>query len=219
MSRHNEAEWAEAKRLCRLNQNTIAMARALGMGPRSLIKNRATGQQLWKAPVQDWVEDLYRRRFGDTTPAALAETQRQRSLQTPSKPPLPLLEQALLQDLALLTAEELAGVPAVVRVVLFGPLARPELDPSRKFDKVWLAVWVQTTEGLEQLSLARSRAIQRLAACELMGPKVVDIRLVRPCAGKSLRVLNLDHPLRKAIELRKLGYAAGANRVLFERTP
>ena len=38
------------------------MAKELGIGPRSLIKNIPARTQQWKAPVEDWVRDLYEKR-------------------------------------------------------------------------------------------------------------------------------------------------------------
>ena len=51
--------WAEAQRRCRLSDEAVRMARELGIGPRSLIKNIPAPTQQWKAPVEDWVRDLY----------------------------------------------------------------------------------------------------------------------------------------------------------------
>jgi hypothetical protein len=56
--------WAEAKKLCRLNQSDIEMAKRLGIGPKSLTKNRPSPSQLWKASVKDWIHELYAKRFG-----------------------------------------------------------------------------------------------------------------------------------------------------------
>lgn len=56
-----DTQWAEAKRLCRLNVETMRMAKELGMDPRSLIKNRPSPSQQWKAPVHVWIRDLYER--------------------------------------------------------------------------------------------------------------------------------------------------------------
>jgi hypothetical protein len=39
MKAKREKEWAEAAQRCRLSAEEIAMARELGIGPRSLIKN------------------------------------------------------------------------------------------------------------------------------------------------------------------------------------
>lgn len=57
-----EAEWAEAKRRCRLNAETLRMAQELGLNPRSLIKNIPSKSQPWKAPVAVWIRELHRRR-------------------------------------------------------------------------------------------------------------------------------------------------------------
>ena len=54
-----EAEWAKAKRVCRLNAETVRMAKELGLNPRSLMKNIPSKHQRWKAPVHVWVRDMY----------------------------------------------------------------------------------------------------------------------------------------------------------------
>ena len=54
-----DALWAEAKRLCRLNAETVRMAKELGFDPRTLIKNIPSKSQKWKAPVHVWIRDLY----------------------------------------------------------------------------------------------------------------------------------------------------------------
>lgn len=60
--RKREAEWAEAKRRCCLNAETLRMAQELELNPRSLIKNILSKSQPWKAPVAVWVRELHRRR-------------------------------------------------------------------------------------------------------------------------------------------------------------
>jgi hypothetical protein len=65
VARRREADWAEAKRLCRLSKEEVRMARALGMNPRKLIENRPSPSQRWKAPVGEWVRELHRKRFDD----------------------------------------------------------------------------------------------------------------------------------------------------------
>ena len=57
-----DAEWAEAKRRCRLNQEDIRMARELGFSPRALLNNIPSPSQPWKAPVKEWILGLYERR-------------------------------------------------------------------------------------------------------------------------------------------------------------
>jgi hypothetical protein len=54
--------WAEAQCRCRLSDEAVRMARELGIGSRSLIKNIPAPTQQWKAPVEDWVRDLYEKR-------------------------------------------------------------------------------------------------------------------------------------------------------------
>jgi hypothetical protein len=61
-------EWAEAKRRCRLTEEEVQMAKLLGMGPRSLVKNIPAPSQRWKVPVRDWIRDLYRKKFGQKSP-------------------------------------------------------------------------------------------------------------------------------------------------------
>ena len=57
-----DAEWARAKRLCRLSREDVRMAKEMGMNPRKLIRNRASKAEPWKAPVKDWIRDLHERR-------------------------------------------------------------------------------------------------------------------------------------------------------------
>lgn len=54
--------WAEAQRRCRRSDEAVRMGKELGIGPRSLIKNIPAPTQQWKAPVEDWVHDLYEKR-------------------------------------------------------------------------------------------------------------------------------------------------------------
>lgn len=53
-----DAEWAEAKMKCRLNEETIRMAKEMGLNPRSLIKNIPSRTQKWKAPVNVWIREM-----------------------------------------------------------------------------------------------------------------------------------------------------------------
>jgi hypothetical protein len=62
--RKQRQDWPEAKKLCRLNQNDIEMAKRLGFGPDSLIRARPDPKQRWKLPVKDWIHELHFKRFG-----------------------------------------------------------------------------------------------------------------------------------------------------------
>jgi hypothetical protein len=55
---YSDELWAEAKRKCRLNTEDIALAKRLGLNPRSLIKNIPNKSELWKAPVKDWLHEI-----------------------------------------------------------------------------------------------------------------------------------------------------------------
>ena len=54
--------WKEAKRRCRLGEEEIRMAKEMGINPRSLIKNIPNKSEQWKAPVKDWIHDMYAKR-------------------------------------------------------------------------------------------------------------------------------------------------------------
>ncbi|MCK5768517.1 MAG: hypothetical protein KAH35_09130 [Candidatus Atribacteria bacterium] len=54
-------QWAEAKKKCRLNEETIRLAKEMGLNPISLIKNIPKSQQ-WKAPVHVWIREMYQKR-------------------------------------------------------------------------------------------------------------------------------------------------------------
>ncbi|MEJ7590922.1 MAG: hypothetical protein WKF77_05190 [Planctomycetaceae bacterium] len=55
----HDPRWARAKLLCRLNMEDIRKARELGISPEALIKNIPSATQKWKAPVSDWIRDMY----------------------------------------------------------------------------------------------------------------------------------------------------------------
>ena len=59
---YSDELWAEAKRKCRLNMDDVALAKRLGLNPRSLIKNIPSKSQPWKAPVKDWLREIDEKR-------------------------------------------------------------------------------------------------------------------------------------------------------------
>ncbi|HKX63598.1 MAG TPA: hypothetical protein VJS65_17200, partial [Verrucomicrobiae bacterium] len=75
--------WAQAKTVCRLNQQDIAMAKQLGLSPRALMKNRPSPSQQWKAPVKQWIRHLHAKRFGQKNPPTPSHSNR------PAKPRFP----------------------------------------------------------------------------------------------------------------------------------
>lgn len=54
--------WAEAKRRGGLSAEALAMAKELGLNPRTLIKNVPSRAEPCKAPIEEWVRDLYSKR-------------------------------------------------------------------------------------------------------------------------------------------------------------
>ncbi|MCK4613482.1 MAG: hypothetical protein KAU14_01665 [Thermoplasmata archaeon] len=60
--------WAEAKTRYRLNARQIAMAKALGMNPKKFGKYAGNKSEPWKAPLDQFIEKYYRKRFGDKEP-------------------------------------------------------------------------------------------------------------------------------------------------------
>ena len=59
---YSEQLWQEAKKKCRLNNDDIALAKRLGLNPRSLIKNIPNKSEPWKAPVKDWLHEIDEKR-------------------------------------------------------------------------------------------------------------------------------------------------------------
>ncbi|MDR1321148.1 MAG: hypothetical protein LBK56_06940 [Gracilibacteraceae bacterium] len=59
---YNAEQWNECKRKCRLNDEDIALAKRLGLNPRSLIKNIPSKSELWKAPVKEWLREIEAKR-------------------------------------------------------------------------------------------------------------------------------------------------------------
>ncbi|MEE3487366.1 MAG: hypothetical protein VZT48_04590 [Bulleidia sp.] len=65
MAKYTDKDWAEAKKRCRLNDEDIRMAKEPGMTPKSLLKNIPNPKERWKAPVKEWIHDLYFKKHHD----------------------------------------------------------------------------------------------------------------------------------------------------------
>jgi hypothetical protein len=64
--------WVEARKRYRLSHAQVQMARELGLNPRKLGKIANHRQEPWKAPLPQFIEHLYLRRFGRDRPQAVA---------------------------------------------------------------------------------------------------------------------------------------------------
>jgi hypothetical protein len=60
--------WIDARKRFHLSHAHIQMARELGMNPKRLGKKANHKQEPWKAPLPQFIEQLYLRRFRKTRP-------------------------------------------------------------------------------------------------------------------------------------------------------
>lgn len=60
--------WIEARKRHHLSHAHVQMARELGMNPRELGKLDNHRQEPWKAPLPQFIETLYEKRFGKSRP-------------------------------------------------------------------------------------------------------------------------------------------------------
>jgi hypothetical protein len=60
--------WVDARRRYRLSHTHVTMARELGMNPRKFGSLANHGQEPWKTPLPEFIEDLYLKRFGRERP-------------------------------------------------------------------------------------------------------------------------------------------------------
>lgn len=64
----NLADWISARRKHHLTHAQVQMARELGMNPRNLGGLANHRQEPWKAPLPQFIEQLYEERFGRRAP-------------------------------------------------------------------------------------------------------------------------------------------------------
>jgi hypothetical protein len=63
--------WVNARKRYRLTHAHVQMARELGMNPNKLGKLANHRQESWKAPLPEFIEDIYFKRFGRERPAVV----------------------------------------------------------------------------------------------------------------------------------------------------
>lgn len=56
--------WLEAKNKYRLSNETIEMAKKLGLNPKKFGSIANHKQQPWKEPLSEFIHSLYEKRFG-----------------------------------------------------------------------------------------------------------------------------------------------------------
>jgi hypothetical protein len=61
-------KWIEAKKKFRLSDTHIQMARELGMNPKKFGSLANHKQEPWKAPLPDFIEDIYFKTFKKDKP-------------------------------------------------------------------------------------------------------------------------------------------------------
>lgn len=68
---HKLLPWLEAKKKHHLSDTHVQMARELGMNPKKLGKIDNHKQEPWKAPLPEFIEHLYFKRFKRERPAQI----------------------------------------------------------------------------------------------------------------------------------------------------
>ncbi len=76
--------WIDARSRHRLSHAHVQMARELGLNPKKLGSIDNHDQEPWKAPLPEFIEQLYLRRFGRERPAVVVSIE-QRARQVKKK--------------------------------------------------------------------------------------------------------------------------------------
>jgi len=69
--------WIDARKRHRLTNAQMQMARELGMNPKKLATLDNHRQERWKAPLPEFIEDLYAERFGKLAPDVVVSIEEQ----------------------------------------------------------------------------------------------------------------------------------------------
>lgn len=83
--------WVDARKRFHLSHAQAQMARELGMNPKKLGKLNNHDQEPWKAPLPQFIEHLYVKRFGKARPDVVMSVEGcrskiERAQRTPSRP-------------------------------------------------------------------------------------------------------------------------------------
>lgn len=78
-------DWVEARRRHHLSHAQVQMARELGMNPRKLGKLDNHKQESWKAPLPQFIEYLYQKRFKRERPEQVLSVEKRARLDEQKK--------------------------------------------------------------------------------------------------------------------------------------
>src|SRR6266699_7092160 len=78
-------EWIDARRRRHLSHSQVQMARELGLNPAKLGKIDNHKQEPWKLPLPQFIEELYFKRFGKTSPEAVLSIEERCRLEAAKK--------------------------------------------------------------------------------------------------------------------------------------
>jgi hypothetical protein len=78
--------WVEARKRYRLSHAQVQMARELGLNPGKLGKISNHRQEPWKAPLPQFIEHLYLKRFGRERPGVVTAAEEWERSAAASKP-------------------------------------------------------------------------------------------------------------------------------------
>lgn len=77
----NLQDWVEARRRHHLSHAHVQMARELGMNPKNLGKLDNHDQEPWKAPLPQFIEHRYLKRFGRERPEIVTSIEERAQVQ------------------------------------------------------------------------------------------------------------------------------------------
>jgi hypothetical protein len=69
--RIQDKDWIDAKKRYHLTDTHIQMAKELGMNPKKFGSLANHKQEKWKAPLAEFIADLYFKRFGREKPKTI----------------------------------------------------------------------------------------------------------------------------------------------------
>lgn len=96
--------WIDARKRHHLSHAQVQMARELGMNPQKLGKLDNDDQEPWKMPLPEFIEHLYRKRFGKPCPDKVLSIEERARVEEERK--------AVRREAKRLRRDEAASMPA-----------------------------------------------------------------------------------------------------------